>query len=173
MRKVYLVTYYILYKVLPPSIGGMFFFGGAIRSLLLTKIVDECGSGVVVDRGAYIGNGKGMKIGNNSGIGPGAYLQGPLSIGDYVMMAPEVKVLTRSHEFDRIDTPMALQGHRPKREVVIGDDVWLGTRVMIMPGVNIGKGVIVAAGSVVTKDLPEYAVCAGVPAKVIRFRCAE
>ncbi|GAA3912634.1 CatB-related O-acetyltransferase [Litoribacillus peritrichatus] len=170
MRKLMLAIYYLSYKILPPSIGGRFYWGNAIRFFLLSRIVDKCGSNVVVDRGAYIGNGRGIRVGDNSGIGPNSYLQGPLVLGDYVMMAPDVKILTRSHEFDRTDIPMALQGHQPQRGVVVGDDVWIGTRVMIMPGVNIGRGVIIAAGSVVTKDMPDYAVCAGVPAKVIRFR---
>lgn len=54
--------------------------------------------------------------------------------------------------------------------VVIGDDVWIGTRVIILPGVKIGNGVIIAAGAVVTKDIPDYAVAGGVPAKVIKYR---
>ncbi len=54
--------------------------------------------------------------------------------------------------------------------VVIGDDVWIGTRVIILPGVKIGNGVIFADGAVVTKDIPDYAVAGGVPAKVIKYR---
>lgn len=65
---------------------------------------------------------------------------------------------------------MRLQGYEGWRPVTISDDVWLGRRVMIMPGVTIGKGTIVAAGAIVTKDLPEYSICAGVPAKVIGYR---
>lgn len=55
-------------------------------------------------------------------------------------------------------------------EVVIGNDVWIGMRVIIMPGVTIGNGVVIGAGAVVTKDVPDYAVVGGVPARIIKFR---
>lgn len=170
MRKIFLVMYYIVYKILPPSTGGRFYYGGLIRLFLFKRVTDSCGANVVIDKGAYIGNGEGIEIGNNSGIGPGAFLQGPLIIGDYVMIAPEVRIMTRSHAFDRTDVPMAIQGESTRKKVVIGDDVWIGSRVMIMPGVIVGNGVIIAAGAVVTKDLPDNSVCGGVPAKVIKYR---
>lgn len=74
------------------------------------------------------------------------------------------------HVFDRTDVCMRLQGPTPYQRLTIGNDVWIGRRVMVMPGVRIGDGAIVAAGAVVTKDVPDYAIVGGVPAKVIRFR---
>ncbi|WP_374057515.1 acyltransferase [Eggerthella lenta] len=65
---------------------------------------------------------------------------------------------------------MRLQGYEEWRPVTICDDVWIGRRVMIMPGVTIGKGTVVAAGAIVTRDLPEYSICAGVPARVVGER---
>lgn len=65
---------------------------------------------------------------------------------------------------------MNQQGFLPNQKVTIGDDAWIGTRVIILPGVSVGKGAIIGAGAVVTKDVPEYAVVAGVPAKVIKYR---
>ena len=65
---------------------------------------------------------------------------------------------------------MMEQGFEEERPVIIGDDVWIGDRVMILPGVEIGRGAVLAAGAVVTRDVPPYAVAAGVPARVIRDR---
>lgn len=72
-------------------------------------------------------------------------------------MGPDVMIFTQNHKNDRLDIPMMLQTD-PKRPVVIGDDVWIAARAIILPGVTIGKGSIIGAGAVVTKDVPEYAV---------------
>ena len=65
---------------------------------------------------------------------------------------------------------MNQQGFEPEQVMHIGDDVWIGTNVIILPGVNIGSHCIIGAGAVVTKDVPDYAIVGGVPAKVIRYR---
>jgi maltose O-acetyltransferase len=93
-----------------------------------------------------------------------------LKIGDDVMMGPDVVILSSSHDHDRTDIPMRFQGGAPNKLTVIGNDVWIGTRVIIVHGVKIGNGVIIGAGAVVTKDVPDYAVVGGVPAKIIKFR---
>ncbi|MBN2181654.1 MAG: hypothetical protein JW715_07050 [Sedimentisphaerales bacterium] len=86
------------------------------------------------------------------------------------MMGPEVIILTVSHKYDRTDIPMRRQGHNPPEPVTIGDDVWIGTRAIIMPGISIGDGAIIGAAAVVTKDVPAYAVVCGNPAQVIKYR---
>ena len=68
---------------------------------------------------------------------------------------------------------MREQGFSEALPVVIGDDVWIGRRAMIMPGVKIGNGVVVAAGAVVTKDVPDFAIVGGVPAKILKIRGAK
>lgn len=85
------------------------------------------------------------------------------------MMGPDVSILTHTHNIERTDIPMGQQGMRVS-EVVIGNDVWIGMRVVIMPGVRIGNGVVIGAGAVVTKDVPDYAIVGGVPARIIKFR---
>lgn len=92
-----------------------------------------------------------------------------MHIGKNVMMGPDVTILTHTHNIERTDIPMGQQGMRIS-EVVIGNDVWIGMRVIIMPGVKIGNGVVIGAGAVVTKDVPDFAIVGGVPAKVIKFR---
>ena len=77
---------------------------------------------------------------------------------------------SRNHAFDRIDIPMCEQGYLPEKTIVISDDVWIGGHVIILPGVHIGNGAIVGAGAVVTKDVPQYAIVGGNPAKVIKYR---
>jgi maltose O-acetyltransferase len=109
-------------------------------------------------------------IGDRSGIGANSFLHGPTTIGKNVMMGPDCYVYTRNHQFDRTDIPMIDQGFKDKEPVIIEDDVWIGARVIILPGVKIGKGSIVGAGAVVTKDVEPYSIVAGVPAKLIRKR---
>jgi maltose O-acetyltransferase len=99
-----------------------------------------------------------------------AKIYGECHIGDDVMMGTDVTVITRNHKHERTDIPMRLQGFEEEKPVYIGNDVWLGDRVTLMPGVHIGNGCIVAAGSVVTKDVPDYSIVGGVPARVIRSR---
>ena len=123
---------------------------------------------------AYFAAGKNIELGSNSGIGIRAQIWGvdvgELIIGDNVMMAPDVIILTLVHKHDNIETPMCSQGGNATK-VTIEDDVWIGVRAIVLPGVNIGKGSIVGAGAVVTKDVPPYTVVGGVPAKVINMRC--
>ena len=85
------------------------------------------------------------------------------------MMGPDVSILTHTHNIERTDIPMGQQGMRVS-EGVIGNDVWIGMRVIIMPGVTIGNGVVIGAGAVVTRDVPDYAIVGGVTAQVIKFR---
>lgn len=113
--------------------------------------------------------GGGICIGSGSGLGVNCSVHGPLRIGDNVMMGPDVTILTQTHNIERTDIPMGQQGMRVA-EVVIGNDVWIGMRVVIMPGVKVGNGAVIGAGAVVTKDVPDFAVVGGVPAKIIKYR---
>jgi acetyltransferase-like isoleucine patch superfamily enzyme len=115
--------------------------------------------------------GEGLKIGNNSSIGPYSYIgcSGYIEIGDNVMMSPRVSIYAENHLFDRPDLTIKEQG--VKREFVkIEDDCWIAANTVILAGVTIGRGSIIAAGSVVTKDIPPFSVVGGVPAKVIKSR---
>lgn len=111
-----------------------------------------------------------LRIGDNSGVGLRCELNGPVSIGNDVLMGPETIVYTQNHKSSDPNLPIRLQGYEPAEEVAIEDDVWIGRRVMIMPGVRIGKGSVIAAGAVVTKDVPPYSVVGGIPAKILKSR---
>lgn len=115
--------------------------------------------------------GEGLIVGSNSNIGAYSYVgcSGFIEIGSGVMMGPRVGLFAENHIFDRTDIPMRLQGV-DRKFIRIEDDVWLGTNSVILAGVTVGRGAIVSAGSVVTKDVPQYAIVGGVPAKVIRMR---
>ena len=84
-------------------------------------------------------------------------------------MGPNVKIYTRNHNFNDLSVPIALQG-KSSKPTFVGDDVWLGANVIITAGVIIGNHSIIAAGSIVTKNVPDFAIVGGNPAKIIKYR---
>ena len=123
-----------------------------------------------IEKEAYFGEGRGLYMGTGSGLGVNCQIQRPCHIGDYVLMGPDVVIFTMNHKADRTDIPIGAQGMTGKRKVTIGNDVWIGQRAMIMPGVTVGDGSIIAAGAVVTKDVPPYSIVGGIPARVLKTR---
>lgn len=112
-----------------------------------------------------------LQIGDYSGIGDRAYIASHVKIGSHVMIGRDLKIFTRNHKTDRTDISMDNQGFEEVSPLEIGDDVWICDSVIITPGCSrIGNGCILAAGSVITKDVPDYCVVGGNPAKVIRKR---
>ncbi|MBZ4646265.1 MAG: galactoside O-acetyltransferase [Clostridia bacterium] len=141
-----------------------------IRAFFTKFILDECGNNVWIDDRVYFGNGCNRKVGNNSGLGSNAQIGRYTTIGDDVMMGPNVTIITRNHKYQDINVPMRLQGYQDYEPVIIEDDVWIGRQVIILPGVHIGKGSIIGAGSVVTKNVDPYSVVGGTPARLINKR---
>ena len=115
--------------------------------------------------------GETLKIGNNVGIAANAFIamRGKVEIGDNTIFGPNVSIHAENHVFQNFDIPIRLQG-TTRKGVKIGEDCWVGSKVTILDGVTIGNGVIVAAGAVVNKDVPDYAIVGGVPAKIIKMR---
>ena len=117
----------------------------------------------------------GQKIDESFGMFPPFYTDcgRNIHIGKYVMMGPFLYCITFGHEVSDTSTPMCFQGHVEKTKdsnIVIGDDVWIGANVIISKRRHIGTGSILAAGAVVTHDVPDYAIVGGNPANVIRMR---
>lgn len=113
-----------------------------------------------------------ISMGVNVHIGPGAMLDGAggIFLGDGSILAPEVKVFSRSHNFDQDVQALPFDNVMLVAPVQIGRYVWIGTRAIVLPGVSIGDGAVVGAGAVVSKDVPSCAVVVGNPARVVRFR---
>ncbi len=113
----------------------------------------------------------GIQIGNNCHFNFGCYICGigGLEIGNNCLFGPGVKIIPANHKFDDIDLNIIDQGHSFSR-IIIDDNVWIGAGAIILAGVHINSGVVVAAGAVVTKNIDNDRVVAGVPAKVIRLR---
>lgn len=173
MRRVYLIVYYTIARHLPksttPIVGSL---AKAIRRFLCNRLFAAVGEKLNVEQGAYFGNGNDIEVGVEAGFGRNfACRSVKLKMGDYVMMGEDVLFQGGKHGFERLDIPMGHQQNVGKTELVIGNDVWIGARVIVLPGCKkIGNGVIVGAGSVVTRDIPDYAVVGGNPARVIRYR---
>ncbi|MBQ8426737.1 MAG: acyltransferase [Clostridia bacterium] len=165
-KKVAWVLYKITASWLPISRRSR--FAKKLRAHWAKKIAKSFGKNVNIERGAIFTPG--LSIGNNSGVGVNCEINGEVVIGNDVMMGPEVVIYTSGHKYDRTDIPMWKQGSTEMQAVTIKDDVWIGRRVIIMPGVTIGTGAVLGGGAVVTKDVPDFAVVGGVPAKVIKRR---
>jgi len=168
--RICIILYYCFLRHLFSSNNKFTKWVRILRYSVCKNIFSSCGHHVNIEKGAYFGNGKLIEIGNFSGIGINCELYGQISIGENVMMGPEVIIYTYGHEIGRTDIPMRLQGKTIIKPVKIMDDVWIGRRTIIMSGVTISNGVVIGAGSVVTEDIPPYAIVGGVPAKIIKFR---
>lgn len=126
------------------------------------------GENSVIEDFSTINNGVGhVIIGHNTMIGLSNTIIGPVSIGDNVMLAQNIVVSGLNHGYEDVSLPPNIQPVVTKK-ITIGDDVWIGANSLITAGVTIGKHVVVGGGSVVTKDIPDFSVVVGNPAKIIK-----
>jgi maltose O-acetyltransferase len=165
----HLLLFYGLARYLPASTmpGGILW--RRIRYWTCRPLFAHCGKNVNVERGASIGRGT-ISVGSNSGIGINAVIGRGTQIGSNVMMGPEVMIFTSNHCTSRFDIPMIQQGFRPTAPVIIGDDVWIGARAIILPGVTVGSGSVLGAGAVISRSVPPGALVVGNPGRVVRYR---
>ena len=115
--------------------------------------------------GSYIRIGDGVGIGEYSSVGG----SGGVSIGDNTIIGQYFSAHPENHNYGELSRPIREQG-TTRAAIAIGDDCWFGARVTVLAGVRIGDGCVIAAGSVVTRDIPAHSVAAGIPARVIRSR---
>ncbi len=162
------IIYNLVGKHMPLSDGHFSFGSKKIRAFCGKLILKKCGTNVNIEKGAHFSSE--VSLGDNSGLGINCEIAPYVTIGNNVMMGPDCMIYTSNHGMERIDIPMWRQVSTPVEPVIIGNDVWIGARVIILPGVHIGDGAVIGAGAVVTKDVEPYCVVAGNPAKVIRKR---
>jgi acetyltransferase-like isoleucine patch superfamily enzyme len=118
--------------------------------------------------------GEGLVVGDNSNIGAYCYIgcSGFIQIGNNVMMSPRVSLYAENHNYAEVTRTMKEQGVT-REYIIIEDDCWIASHAVVVAGVTIGRGSIIGAGTVVTKDVPPYSIVAGVPGRVVRSRLPE
>lgn len=128
-----------------------------------------CGDHLTVN-GTLYGNLKLLHIGNNVNFNPNATFLGkaPIYIGDYFHCGMNMTLITSNHNYQGTEIPY--DSTHIAKAIVIKDFVWIGHQVIVLPGVTIGEGAIIGAGSVVSKDIPPLAIAAGNPIKIIKYR---
>ncbi len=172
-QSVCLLLYYCIAKYLPDTPMPLSGMGMSIRKALTKPLFKKSAKHFKVHSGVDFGTGINIEIGENSSFNRDVWVGNDTVIGNNVMMGPEIIILSGGHHFADTSKPMTQQGATDRKPVIIGDDVWIGTRSIILPGVKINSHSIIGAGSVVTKDVPEWAIVGGNPAKIIRFRNQE
>lgn len=165
IRKIYLLT---LNKV--PDKNSHKGIINTLKVKILRRLFNKMGENVNIMNNIDFSFGSNISIGDNSGIGKNCYMNDAekISIGNNVLIGQDVMIFTSNHKTNK-DELIRLQGFN-FGQVKIGDDVWIGARVIILPNVTINRGAVIGAGAVVTKDVDEYTIVGGIPAKKIGIR---
>ena len=128
------------------------------------------GENSIIDCTGVLSNlGESLIVGNNVGISPNftMFVRGPISIGDDVIIGPNVTIVSENHRFDDVGKPIRLQGV-DRKGITIGNNCWIGANATILDGVTIGENSVIAAGAVVTKNVEPNTAVGGVPAKLLK-----
>lgn len=137
----------------------------------------KCGKNVIIGRNCNLTYSN-ISVGNDVSIGHSAMFmctKAEIKIGDHVMFGPHVFMITGGHRLDMIGRFIKSISDNEKlpendQDIIIEGDNWIGANAIILKGVNIGRGSVIAAGAIVTKDVPSYSIVGGIPAKVIKMR---
>lgn len=147
--------------------------GLVIRNLVFSKLkgIQKVDSGCDWVGFCKIEAPENLFIGNNFAINSGCHINasGVVKIGNDVLIGPGVKIWSINHRYESCHTPIRLQGYK-KAKTIIGNDVWIAANAIVLPGVTIGDGAIISAGSVVTRDVPAHTIVGGIPAQKIGTR---
>jgi len=145
--------------------------GPKLRALFYETTLPKCGKDLYVHSGVVFYFPYNVTIGDNVYFNRNVFItaRDEVIIGNNVLIGPNVVINTGNHTFSDRNVPIVKQGHTSEK-IVIGDDVWIAANAIILKGVNIGEGSVIAAGAVVNKDVPPYTVVGGVPAKKIKAR---
>lgn len=143
----------------------------AVKKLFLTLNGAKIGKRVVFYPGVWIAPGRNLKIGDDVDLALGVLIttSGGVSIGDRALIGYRTQILSSNHVIPADHERIFGAGH-DKKSVSIGSDAWVGCNCVILPGVSVGEGAVVAAGSVVTKDVKPFTIVGGVPARLIKNR---
>lgn len=159
------------------KVGKSIFLGEGVKINALCQKGIEVGDNVTIKAGTTIDCsgvltkiGDGISIGDRVGISENCYIQvrGFVRIDSDVIIGPSAKIFSENHKFEDPELAIRLQGVQ-RKGVKISNGAWIGSNAIILDGVTIGAKSVVAAGSIVTKDVPDYCVVAGNPAKIIRY----
>lgn len=145
--------------------------GIVLRYILLKSIVKKCGDNVTIMTNVFLLSPENLMIGNNVSVHPFSYIDatGGITIGDDVSIAHSCTILSTSHNYSRSDIPIKNQGVSTK-ETIIKKNNWIGCKVTILFGVKVGTGNVIAANSLVNKDVKNNVIVGGVPAKLLGKR---
>jgi len=168
-RAVILTIYYAIGQRLPDSGYPLGRLWRGARAWLCSQVFASAGPGINVEPGVFIADGRHISLGKGSGLGQGSHVYG-VTIGDHVMVGPNVVFLKENHRYDDPTSPIQAQGRTDIALPVIEDGAWIGERAIILPGRRVGKGAIVGAGAVVTRDVVDYQIVGGNPAREIGRR---
>ena len=143
----------------------------SIKKLFLICVGAKVGRWVTFYPGIKINTGRNLVLGDNVDLAWGVLIttDGGVEIGDRTLIGYNTMIFSLNHVIPEADGQIFFAGHRPSK-VTIGKDVWIGGGCIILPGITIGEGAIVASGSVVSKDIAPFTIVGGIPAKVIKER---
>lgn len=144
---------------------------GFFKASLLRVMGARIGRRVTFYPGVWIMTGRQLTVGDDVDLALDVLItsDGGVTIGNRVLIGYRTQILSRNHIIPKERLSIFGSGHS-SRPVVIGDDPWIGGNCVILPGVTIGKGCVIGAGSIVTKSIPDYSIAVGNPAKVVRVR---